>query len=33
MLLAAHGADTAATAPEARRGLIEQGTTYELPSK
>ncbi len=32
-LIAAHGADTAATALEARRGLIEQGTTYELPSK
>lgn len=32
-LLAAHGADTAATALEARRGLIEQGTTYELPSE
>ena len=32
-LLAAHGAETAATALEARRGLIEEGTTYELPSK
>lgn len=32
-ILAAYGTDAAATALEARRGLIEGGMTYELPSK
>lgn len=32
-MLAAYGTDAAAAALEARRGLIEGGMTYELPSK